>query len=79
MRNVAAEFDCSLSLHKYVLQTNILYRMRYFFLYLNLTTVQKITSLKMVPQTKAMILTMTVVKMRVKRLLRPIQRRYFGR
>ena len=26
-----------------------------------------------------MILTMTVVKMRVKRLLRPIQRRYFGR
>ena len=31
MRNVAAEFDCSLSLHKYVLQTNILYRMRYFF------------------------------------------------
>ena len=77
MRNVAAEFDCSLSLHKYVLQTNILYRMWYFFLYL--TTVQKITSLKMVPQTKAMILTMTVVKMRVKRLLRPIQRRYFGR
>ena len=47
MRNVAAEFDCSLSLRKYVLQTNILYRMRYFFLYL--TTVQKITSLKMVP------------------------------